>query len=262
MSDAAILVDRSGGVGRLVLNRPECGNAIDMALADVLHAEAASLAADDRVRCIVLTGSGRLFCAGGDVAAFAAAGEQTSAFLRALADKVHQTVLLLTTMAKPLVVAVNGPAAGAGPSLALLGDVVLAARTAHFTTAYGSIGLTTDGGMTWLLPRLIGLRRAQEMLLANRRIDADVAEQWGLVTRVTAPGTLDAETRALANRLVDAPVAALGGARRLLHDGVTRTLAAHLDAEAARIAEAGGHDEATEGIAAFRERRTPVFRHD
>ena len=141
-----VLLHRDGAVARIVLNRPESGNAIDRALADRLAEVAADVAADPAIRCVVLTGGGRLFCAGGDVTAMAAAGDAASTFLHALADTLHRAILTLATMPKPLIVAVNGPAAGAGLSLALLGDVVIAARSAHFTAAYTAIGLTPTAG--------------------------------------------------------------------------------------------------------------------
>lgn len=141
---SSVLLGRDGAVARLTFNRPEAGNAIDPRLAS----ELAAVAADPTVRCVVLTGAGRLFCAGGNVGGMAVAGDDASSFLRNLADELHGAVATLARMAKPLVVAVNGPAAGAGLSLALLGDIVIPARSAHFTAAYAAIGLTPDGGMS------------------------------------------------------------------------------------------------------------------
>ena len=256
---SAALLDRDRAVARLTLNRPDAGNAIDPALADALVAAADEVAADASVRCVVLTGAARLFCAGGDVGAMAAAGDDAPAFLHALASTLHRAVTTLATMLKPLVVAVNGPAAGAGLSLALLGDVVLAARSAHFTAAYTGIGLTPDGGMSWLLPRLVGLRRAQAMILTNERVGADEAERLAMVTRTVDDADLSAATEEIAQRLVSAPTAAIGTARALLLAGTTASLHEQLDREAAAIARAGAHSEAREGVAAFRARRRPDF---
>lgn len=254
-----VIVSRDGPVARIMLNRPDAGNAIDMALAIALAAAATDVASDPAVRCVVLTGAGRLFCAGGDVGAMAAAGDDAPRFLRKLADTLHGAIDTLSAMPKPLLVVVNGPAAGAGLSLALLGDVVIASRSAHFTAAYTGIGLTPDGGMSWLLPRLVGLRKAQAMILTNERIGADEAERLGLVTRSIGDDELPATIAALTDRLVAAPTAALGAARRLLLDAATSTLRDHLDREAAAIAAAGGRDEAREGVAAFTARRRPDF---
>ena len=256
---SAVLLHHDGAVARIVMNRPDVGNAIDPALADALAIAASRAAADPTVRCVVLTGAGRLFCAGGDVAAMAAAGEEVPGFLRSLADTLHGALVTLATMAKPLMVLVNGPAAGAGLSLALLGDVVIAARSAHFTAAYTGIGLTPDGGMSWLLPRIVGLRRAQAMILTNQRVGAEEAARIGLVTSLADDAEVAAVAREVVARLVAAPTAAIGAARRLLVDGATTAFRAHLDQEAATIAVAGGHAEAREGVAALLARRKPLF---
>ena len=256
---SSVQVRKDGGAAWLTLNRPEAGNAVNPAMASEL-ADAAREAADDpAIRCVVLTGAGRLFCVGGDVAAMAGAGEEAGSFLRDLADTLHGAIVTLTGMAKPLVVLVNGPAAGAGLSLGIMGDVVLAARSAHFTAAYTGVGLSPDGGMSWLLPRLVGLRRAQAIILTNQRIGAEEAERIGMVTRTVDDADLIPEAQAVVARLIALPTVALGAARRLLIDGATATLPDHLDREAQTIARAGAHAEAREGIAAFMERRKPDF---
>lgn len=256
---APVLLERDGAIARIVLNRPDAGNAIDLPLAQALHAQARQVAEDTSVRCVVLTGMGRMFCVGGDVGAFASAGDGASAMLRELADTLHEAVKVLATMAKPFVVLVNGPAAGAGMSLALLGDIVLASRAAHFTAAYTAIGLTPDGGMSWLLPRLAGLRIAQEMILTNRRVGAEEAQALGLITRMVDADALASEGAAIAARLALAPTAALGAARALLMASATSSLDQQLERESITIATAGGSSESREGIAAFLARRTPDF---
>lgn len=255
----AILLDREGPLARITLNRPDAGNAIDPALARALAAAAIEVAQDPAVRCVLLTGAGRLFCAGGDVGGMAAAGEDASVFLQSLADTLHGAVVTLATMAKPLVVMVNGPAAGAGLSLALLGDIVIAGRAAHFTAAYTGIGLTPDGGMSWLLPRVVGLRRAQQMILTNQRVSAEEAERIHLVTRTVEDAVLAETVAQVVGMLSAAPTAAIGAARALLLDGAAAALRDHLDREAATIAAAGAHPESREGVAAFLARRKPDF---
>ncbi|MBB3358036.1 MULTISPECIES: enoyl-CoA hydratase/isomerase family protein [unclassified Novosphingobium] len=259
MSDDLVLVERRGAVAIVTLNRPAAGNTLDMPTATRLEQVVASVAGDASVRCVVLTGTGKLFCGGGDVGSFGRASEGPSAFLFALAGSVHRSVLALARMGKPLVTLVNGPAAGAGLSLAILGDVALAAPSAHFTAAYGMVGLTPDGGMSWTLPRVVGLRRAQEIILTNRRIGAEEAAQIGLVTRVVAAETLLDEGLAVAERLAQGPVGAIAGARALLAASMQNDLATQLDLEVVRIADAGAGAEAAEGIAAFAERRPPRF---
>jgi 2-(1,2-epoxy-1,2-dihydrophenyl)acetyl-CoA isomerase len=251
--------ERAKGVAWLTLNRPTVGNAIDVSLSRALLEAAVRCDEDQAVRCVVLRGSGRLFCAGGDISAFSAAGESIAELLKELATNVHAAVLRFARMNKPLVTAINGPAGGAGVSLAILGDIALAARTAHFTLAYPAIGLSPDGGATWLLPRLIGLRRAQEMALLNKRYSAEEAGAVGLVTRVVDDEALASETEAVAEKLVSSATQALGRARSLLLTSYTSTLEAQLEAEARSIIEAGQSSEAREGIAAFLQKRKPSF---
>jgi len=172
MTEPTILMHRESAVAVLTLNRPQAGNTIDMALARDLEAQVDAALGDPTVRCIVLTGSGKLFCGGGDIGAIAAAGSDAGTFLYDLANAVHRSVKKLASGAKPVVTLINGPAAGAGLSLAIAGDVALASTSAHFSAAYGLVGLTPDGGMSWLLPRLVGLRRAQEIILTNCRVSA------------------------------------------------------------------------------------------
>lgn len=254
-----VLTAIANGVATLTLNRPEQGNTIDMTLAGDLRAAAQTVAADTAVRCVVLTGTGRMFCAGGDIGAFAGAGDAAGGFIRKLADTLHEAVLILASMDKPLLAAVNGPAAGAGLSLAAAADIVLASEAAHFTAAYTAIGLTPDGGMSWLLPRLVGLRTAQEMILTNRRVSAAEAVSLGLVTRVVSADELAGEVQKLAIGLAGGPTAAFGDVRRLLAASSTSALADQLDREARSIAAAADGPEGREGVAAFLARRRPSF---
>lgn len=247
------------GVLTLTLNRPDQGNAIDMNLAEDLLAAVQAAAADPAVRCVVMTGAGRMFCVGGDVGAFAGAGDGAGAFIRALADKLHQAVLVLAEMNKPMVALVNGPTAGAGFSLAAAADIVLASDAAHFTAAYTAIGLTPDGGMSWLLPRLVGLRAAQELILTNRRLSADEAAQIGVVTRVVPADALTNEGNIIAAQLACGPTAALGSVRKLLAGAHTATLELQLNRESASISVAADSPEGREGVAAFTSRRPPIF---
>lgn len=255
-----VSTDLADGILTITLDRPDQGNAIDMALAEALLEAARAAASDPAVRCVVLTGAGRMFCVGGDVGGFAAAGDEAPAFIKALADKLHEAVLVLAGMEKPLVTLVHGPAAGAGFSLAAAGDIVLASEAAHFTAAYTAIGLTPDGGLTWLLPRLVGMRAAQELILTNRRLTAAEAVQLGAVTRVVPADELAVEGRRLAAQLADGPTRAFGTVRRLLAEGQGATLAEQLDSEAAAISAAAGGAEGREGVAAFLARRAPAFR--
>ncbi|WP_165189781.1 enoyl-CoA hydratase/isomerase family protein [Caulobacter soli] len=255
---ATVLLARDGAVATITLNRPEVGNALDMPTARALMEAVIACDEDDAVRCVVLTGAGKLFCAGGDVAAFAGAGDQLPAFLKEITVYVHAAVARLMRMNKPVVTAINGSAAGAGVGLAILGDVALAGPRAQFALAYGAIGLSPDGGATWLLPRLIGLRRAQELCLRNRRVTAEEAAAMGLVTRVVEDDLM-AEAMTVAQDLARSATPALAVTRRLLLDSAVTSLEAQLDAESRGIAALARTAEGKEGVAAFLEKRAPDF---
>lgn len=260
MIDAAsgLRFERDGARARIVLNRPQAGNAIDLPMAQALVTAAIACDQDETIRCVELTGEGRFSCVGGDVAAFATA-ENTAAFLSELAGVLHMALSRLARMSKPLVVSVNGPAAGAGVSLAALGDLVLAKRSAHFTLAYGAIGLTPDGGATWLLPRLIGLRRTQDLIMSNRRVLAEEAATIGLITAMVEDADFVAEVDAACARLARGPTAALGGAKALLATSFANGLEIQMELEARAIAAAGARAESREGVRAFLEKRAPDF---
>jgi len=259
MSEVPLLLSIAGAVATITLNRPSAGNTIDLPLAQALVQAAIRCDNDPALRCVVLTGAGKLFCGGGDLASFAAAGEQVSAFLSELAGTLHMAVSRLMRMNKPLLVLVNGPAAGAGLSLALAGDIVLAARSAHFTAAYGAVGLTPDGGMSWLLPRLVGMRKAQEMILTNVRVGADEGERIGLVTRAVDDTALADEGARQAALLAASATGAIGRARALLLESYGGSFEGHLERETRSIAASGGTDECREGVGAFLARRKPDF---
>ncbi|HMN43673.1 MAG TPA: enoyl-CoA hydratase-related protein [Povalibacter sp.] len=258
-TNPSLLFEREGAVATLRLNRPDVGNALDIPLARSLMEAAIQCDEDDAIRCVVLTGNGRMFCAGGDVGAFAAAGDSLPAMLKEITAYLHAAITRLSRMGKPLVTAVNGPAAGAGYSLAVLGDIALAARSAHFTLAYTALGLTPDGGSTWLLPRLVGLRRAQELALLNKRLSAEEAATLGLVTRAVDDAGLGAEAGQIAQQLAASATPALGKVRNLLLTSFSSTLEAQMEAEARSIADSSRTRYGREGVAAFVTRRKPDF---
>lgn len=257
--EIALIVERRAAVATLTLNRPDVGNAIDLPFARTLLEAAIAVDADPSVRCVVLTGRGRMFCAGGDVGAFAAAGERAPAIVKEITACMHAAIATLARMRKPLVTAINGPAAGAGFSLAMLGDIALAADSAHFTLAYTALGLTPDCGATWLLPRLVGLRRAQELVLTNRRVAASDAVALGLITRAVDAGSLTSETQAVSDALASQATSALGLARRLLLESFESGLETHMERESRAIAESIGTPDGREGVRAFLAKRKPVF---
>ena len=255
----AVQVEILDHVAVLTLSRPDNGNAIDQEMADSFLRATLHVATDDAVRAVLLTGQGRAFCVGGDVKAFAAAGTGASAFVDSLTASLHTAVARLARMDKPLVTAINGAAAGAGFGLAILGDVSLAAWSAKFAMAYGAIGLTPDGGATWLLPRLVGLRQAQRLALTGERIDAQEAERISLISRVVDDAALRDDSLAVARTLADGPRHAFAHTRALLHQSLTNGLETQLEREARGISEAIAGAEGQEGVAAFVARRPADF---
>lgn len=258
-TSSILLLERTGSIATLRLNRPQVGNALDLPMVRALLDAAIACDEDESIRCVVLTGTGRMFCAGGDVASFGAAGEAIPLLLKEITTYLHAAVTRFAHMSKPLLTAINGPAAGAGLSLALLGDIAIAGRSAHFTAAYTALGLSPDGGATWLLPRLVGLRKVQELTLLNTRVSADEALSLGMITRVVEDAELDAEVQNMATRLASAATPALGRVRNLLLDSFDTSLEAQMEAEARAIADLGRTAQGREGIAAFIAKRKPQF---
>ena len=254
-----LTLDIAGGIGRITLNRPEQANGIDMAMGRELMMAAIECDENPDVRAVLLTANGKFFSAGG-LKSFAAMGEQIGEGIKELTDYLHAAVSRLARMNAPVVVAVNGVAAGAGMSLALCGDLVLAARSAKFSMAYTAAGLSPDGGATWLLPRLVGLQRSRELMLLNRRLSAEEAADWGMVTRVVDDEQLLHEAEALASQLAAGPTEAFGKVKGLLAESLEAGLEAQMDLEARAIAALSQSADGQEGIQAFLNKRKPVFK--
>ncbi len=241
------------GVATVELHRPGASNALDLPMATALSEVVDQIAADEQVRVVLLVGSGRNFCAGGDLAAMAGAVDR-SAYVKELATTAHRAVLGLSSLSVPVVAAVQGAAAGAGLALTLVADLVVAGDSARFLTAYAAIGLTPDCGTSWLLPQVVGLRRAMDLAVGGRQLSAAEALDWGLVTSVCPDEELAETAGRLADRLASGPAAARGVARRLLRDGVSRSFAEQLDQEAAAIAASVRTPEAQQLVTAFASR--------
>lgn len=254
-----LLFDVEDGVATITLNRPDAANAIDLALGRDLMRAAIRCDEDDAIRGVLLTGAGRMFSAGGDLRSFAALGDGLSAGLKELTVYLHAATSRFARMRAPLVVAVNGPAAGAGFSLAVSGDLVVAGEAAVFTMAYTAAGLSPDGSSSWTLPRLIGTRRTQELMFTNRRLSAAEALDWGLVTRVVADAALAGEAGALVRQLAAGPTRAYGVLKSLLLSSFDESLETQMEHEARGIAAMGGSADGREGIQAFLEKRAPKF---
>lgn len=254
-------VDGVGGVVGVVeiVLAGRRGNPIDLSTADAFEAAVASITSEDR--CVLLRADGPDFCFGGDVGTFV--GDDPGALIRSLADRLHVSIRLLDAVEVPIVTAVQGWATGAGMSLALAGDILLVGEGARFKTAYNALGLTADGGMTWYLPRRVPATVAADLLLTDRVLRADEAQQLGLAARLVPDDTLTTEARALAAGIASRSRSAAVHVKRLLRAAISADLSSHLDAETDAIAAAADGPDGREGVAAFLERRTPRFgRHD
>ena len=260
MADPTIILQRDGPVACITFNRPAAYNSLDVPDAKLLLEAAVEVDGDPGIRAVVITGSGGSFCAGGDVKAFGAHAADLDAYLREVTTYIHAAVAKFYRMGKPLVTAVNGPAAGAGCGIAMMGDIAIADPAASFLLAFSALGLTPDSGTSWILPRVVGLRKAQEIYLLGRKIGAEEAAAIGMVTRLSEPGRSVEEAMALADTLADGPSAAFGATRRLLLDAQVRSLEAHLDVESRMIGALSQTAESREGIAAFLEKRKADYR--
>ena len=260
MSDfEQIKYSRDGALASIELNRPDAANGLTAQMAAELREAARRCDDDSRLKVVVLRARGRFFCAGGDIKEMQGHGDAVGRELKALADDLHGTIATLARMEPVLIVAVNGVAAGGGFSFSVIGDIVLAAESASFTMAYTKAGLCPDGSSTWLLPRLVGLRKAQELMLLNPKLSAAEALEIGLVTRVVADDALDAETDALAAELAHGPRRSHAGIRRLLLASYGNDLETQMELEGRSLAACAASPDGREGIDAFVAKRKPEF---
>jgi len=244
-------------VARITLQRPEAANAIDLALAKELAYAAMECDENPSVRAILITATGRFFCAGGDLASFGAAEDHAPGLLKEITTYLHAAVSRFARTNAPVITAVNGAAAGAGFSLACAGDLTLAAESAKFTMAYTGVGLTPDGSSTYFLPKLIGARRSLELMLTNRTLSAREALGWGIVNQVVADEDLAAEAAKLATRLAKGPTLAYGRTKALVR--AERDLEAQMELETRAIADSARSQDGRTGIRAFIAREKPKF---
>ncbi|MCK1691877.1 enoyl-CoA hydratase-related protein [Bradyrhizobium sp. 145] len=255
-----VLLDFEGGLATLRLNRPDKGNAIDESMAADLAEAATQIAERSDVRALLIASNGPNFTVGGDLGLFAGTPrEQLPNRLRRMIDSYHLAIERLTSIDAPVVAAVRGGAGGGGLGLLYVADIVVAADDARFALGYGALGLTADGGSTWFLPRMVGMRRAQELFLLNRRLTAQEALGFGLVSRLAPYDAVESEAAALAAKLAAGPTRAFGAVRRMLRQSFETGLGDQLTAEKDSIVAASTTDDAQEGISAFVGKRRPNF---
>jgi len=256
---APVSLEVKEGVARILLERPDSGNALDVAMKDALAAAVERVSRDRAVRAVLLAASGRSFCVGGDIGAMRGAGPRLPEWIDALAGALGDVVLALSRLPVPVVSAVQGPVAGGGIGLALCADVVLAAEAMRLRGGYTGIGLTPDLGASWFLERRAGPARAKEILLQNRALTAAECLAWGLVDAVHPDTLLAAEAEALARRLAGGATLALGRAKALVDGAASRTLEEHLARERESMVASARTEDSREGLAAFLEKRPPRF---
>jgi len=257
---SVLLYEVRDHVAHLTLNRPEAANALNFELAAALEEASLQCGEDPAVRAVLLTGAGKLFCGGGDLKSFAAQPPvELPGHLKKVTLYLHAAIQRFARMKAPLIIAVNGNAGGAGLSIALTGDIVLAGESTRFTVAYTRIGLTPDGSSSYYLPRLVGLKRALELMLTNRTITAREAEAMGMITRVVPDAELLSQAEALARELAQGPTQAFGGVKRLLYASSNNPLYEQMELETEVIADLSRTADAREGIASFLGRRAAKF---
>ncbi len=259
MATDSIICTKGDGVATITLNRPDVLNSFNSEMASELQAVLTGVAGDDSVRAVLLTGAGRAFCAGQDLAE----AMPKDGVLPDLGDFVRTTwnpiVLAIRTLEKPVVCAVNGTAAGAGANLAFACDIVFAAAGVNFIQSFAKIGVIPDSGGTFILPRLIGLQRATALTMLGEKLSAEQALAWGLVYNVCEPAALMQTARATAMHLATQPTRALGLIKRGFNRSLGVDLAAQLDYEEELQREAGKTADYAEGVRAFLEKRKPTF---
>jgi 2-(1,2-epoxy-1,2-dihydrophenyl)acetyl-CoA isomerase len=258
MTDS-IKITRDAEIAWIMLNRPQAFNAFDRDLLEALAAQLSTLAVDPEVRAVVISGAGQAFCAGGDLKYFLGSPVGPARIIHAMAGSFHQAVIEIRRMAKPVIAAINGVAAGGGFSLALACDFRVMAESAMLKQAYTSAGLSLDGGGSFTLPRMVGLARALEIVAFDRPISAQQALAWGLATMVAPDDQVLDEALNMGHQLARRSLHSFGWAKRLLTDSFNSAFEAHLDRERRGLSTCAAHPDGQEGMKAFMEKRKPVF---
>lgn len=249
--------EQTGAIARITLNRPDAANGMNGTMTRELAA-AAKQCDTEATKVVVLTGAGRFFCAGGDLKSFASARDRGS-HIKGVADDLHRAISTFARMNAVLITAVNGTAAGAGFSIAVTGDLVLAAESASFTMAYTRVGLSPDGSASYHLPRLIGITKTKELMLTNRTLSAQEASQWGLVTEVVPDAGLADRAATLADQMAATAAGSNGGVKQLLLGTFANGLEEQMELEGRLIAARAASRDGHEGVDAFLAKRKPEF---
>lgn len=260
MTYNTILFDRENGVGRITLNRPDRLNSFTVEMHEEVACALSVVENDDEIRCLLLTGAGRGFCAGQDLSDRAVAPGSASVDLGESVEKRYNPLVRrLSKLPKPAICAVNGVAAGAGANIALACDIVLAARSARFIESFSNIGLVPDSGGSWILPRLVGQARALGLALTGEPISGETAEQWGLIWRAVDDAELMTAATAMAEKFAIGPTRGLARTKQAIRQALNNSLDVQLDLERDFMRELGSSADYGEGVKAFMEKRKPAF---
>ncbi len=259
MTYSFLTFDVADGVAVCKLNRPRAANAMHMGMMEELFDVAVRMDEDPSIRAAVFTGEGKMFSAGGDLKEFQTKGDALPAEVKRMTLYLHGAISRLHRMDPPVVCAVNGIAAGAGFSFAIQGDIVMAAASAKFTMAYTRAGVSPDGSSTYFLPRRVGTKRALDLMLTNRLLDAEEARDWGLVDYVHPDEQLLEKAMEMAASLAKGPTASYGTVKRLILESMNESLESQMERETTGIAEAMRRPDGKEGIDAFVNKRPANF---
>jgi 2-(1,2-epoxy-1,2-dihydrophenyl)acetyl-CoA isomerase len=258
MSTSSVQVETRGAVALVTLNRPDSANTLNIEIAMDLLAAAMTCGRNPAVRAVVLTGAGRQFCLGGDLRAMASRGGAVDGYLRELTGYLHSAISHFVRMDAPVIAAVNGTAAGAGVGLVTMADLAVCGESSKFKLAYSGVGLTPDGGTSFLLPRTIGIKRTMELLLLDRALTSGEALEWGLVNSVVEDSQVLDEALRVAESLSAGPTQAFGRTKRLLAASIAG-IESQMVLESETIASQAVTEQGTEGINAFLQKRKPDF---
>jgi 2-(1,2-epoxy-1,2-dihydrophenyl)acetyl-CoA isomerase len=261
MSDAleTLKFNITDGLATITLSRPDAANAMNPTMARELNQVSILCEEDRTLRAVLINAEGKLFCAGGDISEFVAAGDKVGGLIRQMASDLHLGISRLTRLRAPVIASIQGTAAGAGFSLAIAADVSIAAEQAKFTMAYTNAGLSPDGSSTYFLPRRIGDRRARELMLTNRILTAQEAAEWGVINQAVPAETLDQTVQQLVTQFRQGPTLAYGRVKALLNDSFNQGLETQMELETKGIADTAMTEDGQEGLKAFLEKRQPTY---
>lgn len=264
MTEPVILVDKKDNIALVTLNRPLALNTMNVQMATGLRQTFADLEYDESVRCVVIKGAGEHFCAGGDVQFFASlikdSSEERKGIIHSLIADIHDAIISIRRMPKPVLTSVRGAAAGFGVSLMLAADLAVASKNAYFKLAYTDIGLSPDGGATFTLPRILGQRRAMQLILMNDSLNSEAACNIGMINWVVEDDALEEKTLEIAKKLAKGPTEAFTHVKEALNNTFHNTLAQQLDLEKNLFLSCLETQDFAEGVMSFLEKRNPNFK--